>query len=128
MPVSSSPPAATTCRTRSIRWAARCPFETAALMILAAHLSPADAWAAVTDDARRAVHRPPLAVAPGAPADLVAVRAASLRAAIATGPPERIVWRRGRRSGRRRHPGAVNSNRAISPRAAQKASTAPANS
>ena len=73
-----------------------CPFETAALMVLAAHLSPADAWDAVTDDARRAVRRPPPAVAPGAPADLLAVRAASLRAAIATGPPDRMVWRRGR--------------------------------
>jgi cytosine/creatinine deaminase len=74
-----------------------CPFETAALMLLTAHLSPAESWAAVTDDARRAVHRPPLAVAPGAPADLLAVRAGSLRAAIATGPPERMVWHRGRR-------------------------------
>jgi cytosine/creatinine deaminase len=73
-----------------------CPFETAALMVLVAHLSPGDAWAAVSDEARRAVHRPPLAVAPGAPADLLAVRAASLRAAIAVGPPERMVWRRGR--------------------------------
>ena len=73
-----------------------CPFETAALMVLAAHLSPAEAWAAVADEARRAVHRPPLAVAPDASADLLAVRAPSLRAAIATGPPERMVWRRGR--------------------------------
>ncbi len=34
---------------------------------------------------------------PGAPADLIAVPAASLREAIAMGAPRRIVWRRGRR-------------------------------
>ena len=73
-----------------------CPFETAALMILAAHLSPAEAWVAVTDESRRAVGRVPVAVVTGAPADLLAVRAGSLRAAIATGPPDRMVWRRGR--------------------------------
>ncbi len=105
-----------------------CPFETAALMVLAAHLSPAEAWAAVADEARRAAHRPPLAVAPGAPADLLAVRAPSLRAATrhrAAGTDGLAPWPA---RARRRHPGAVNSNRAISRSASQKASTAPANS
>jgi cytosine deaminase len=73
------------------------PFETAALMVMTAHLSPADAWRTVTDEARRAVGSDPTAVAPGAPADLLAVRAGSLREAIAFGPPDRMVWHRGRR-------------------------------
>jgi cytosine deaminase len=73
------------------------PFETAALMVMTAHLSPADAWSTVTDEARRAVGREAVGVVAGAPADLFAVRAGSLREAIAVGPPDRIVWRRGRR-------------------------------
>ena len=36
-------------------------------------------------------------VATGAPADLLAVRAGSLREAIAFGPADRIVWRAGER-------------------------------
>ncbi len=71
------------------------PFETAALMVLTAHLSAAEAWATVTDQARRAVGGAPASVAPGAPADLLAVRAASLREAIACAPADRKVWRRG---------------------------------
>jgi cytosine deaminase len=74
-----------------------CPFETAALMVMTAHLSPAEAWASVTDAARRAVGRPANGITTGAPADLLAVRAASLREAIATGPALRMVWHRGRR-------------------------------
>ncbi len=74
------------------------PFETAALMVMTAHLSPADAWGTVTDEARRVVGDEATGVAPGARADLLAVRAESLREAIAFGPPDRAVWRRGRRS------------------------------
>jgi cytosine deaminase len=73
------------------------PFETAALMVMAAHLSPAEAWATVTDEARRLSGTAAFGVAPGAPAELLAVRAGSLREAIAFGPSDRIVWRRGRR-------------------------------
>jgi cytosine deaminase len=74
-----------------------CPFETAGLMVWTAHLSPADAWASVTERAAIAVGRPPGTIAPGAPADLIAVPAASLREAIAMGAPGRLVWHRGRR-------------------------------
>ncbi len=73
-----------------------CPFETAALMIMTTHASPAEAWAAVTDDARRAVGLPAAVVAPGAPADLLAVPAGSLREAIAIAPADRVVIRGGR--------------------------------
>jgi cytosine deaminase len=38
---------------------------------------------------------PAVAVAPGSPAELVAIRAASVREAIATASPERIVFHRG---------------------------------
>ena len=74
-----------------------CPFETAGLMVWTAHLSPADAWASVTERAAIAVGRSRPAIAVGEPADLIAVPAASLREAMAMGAPRRIVWRRGRR-------------------------------
>jgi cytosine deaminase len=81
-----------------------CPFETAGLMLLAAHLLPAEAWATVSTNASRALGLAD-ATAPthgfglGAPADLVSVRAGSVREAIAFGPADRLVWRRGRRRG-----------------------------
>jgi cytosine deaminase len=74
-----------------------CPFETAGLMVWTAHLSPADAWAAVTEMSARATGRTPPAVAVGAPADLIAVPVTSLREAIASGAPRRTVWHHGRR-------------------------------
>jgi cytosine deaminase len=74
-----------------------CAFETAGLMVLAAHLRPDDAYAAVADEAAGIVGVEPVTLSPGDVADLVAVRAATLREAIAYGPPDRIVWRRGRR-------------------------------
>lgn len=73
-----------------------CPFETAALTVLAAHLGPEQAWHAVTAASASATGRPPATIAPGQPADLIAVPAPSLRAAIATGAPGRRVWRHGR--------------------------------
>lgn len=74
-----------------------CPFENAWLMTVAAHQLPGDAWHAVTDAAATAIGVSPIRVEPGAPADLVAIRADSLREAIATGSADRIVWRHGRR-------------------------------
>ncbi len=72
-----------------------CPFETAGLMIMSAHDLPAVAWSTVTDAARTALGLPAVAVAAGAPADLMAVRAATVREAIANGPAARQIWRRG---------------------------------
>ena len=72
-----------------------CPFETAALTVLAAHLLPDEAWSAVTSWAAAATGRPAAGIAVGAPADLIAVPATSVREAIATGAPQRRVWRRG---------------------------------
>jgi cytosine deaminase len=72
-----------------------CPFEVAGLTVTAAHLLPHEAWDAVSGVARRVLGRPPVVVEPGAPADLVAVPAASAREAIAVAPPTRWVWRAG---------------------------------
>lgn len=72
-----------------------CPFETAGLMIMSVHDLPAVAWSAVTDAPRRALGLAPGAVTAGAPADLLAVRAATVREAIANGPAARRVWKRG---------------------------------
>ena len=73
-----------------------CPFETAGLMVMTAHLQPHEAWAAVTDSAARILQLDTLSVAPGQRADLLAVRAATVREAIAFGPNDRMVWHRGR--------------------------------
>jgi cytosine deaminase len=75
-----------------------CPFETAGLMIMTSHLLPVDAWSAVSSEAARVVGCEAAAVAPGSTADLVAVRAHTVREAIAFGPDDRIVWRRGVRA------------------------------
>jgi cytosine deaminase len=72
-----------------------CPFETAGLMVMAAHDLPAVAWSAVTEASRRTLGLPPVAITAGAPADLMAVSANTVREAIATGPPGRQVWKRG---------------------------------
>ena len=72
-----------------------CPFETAALMVLAGHDLPAQAWEAVSTDAGAVIGRPTAGLAPGAPAHLVAVEATSLRGAIAAGAAPRRTWRHG---------------------------------
>lgn len=75
----------------------RCdPLETASLLVAAAHLSPEEALAAVTDDARAVMALPPAGPRVGARADLLAVAAASIGDAVALAPAERIVIHRGR--------------------------------
>ena len=72
------------------------PLETASLLLAAAQLTPAEAIAAVTSAGRQIMGLPGVTVAPGSPADLVAVRAADLGNALASGTPDRIVLRGGR--------------------------------
>jgi cytosine deaminase len=72
------------------------PLETAAMLVMAGHLSPDAAYTAVTAGARRALGLPPVGIAPGAPAELLAVRAPSVRAAIADAPADRMVFAKGR--------------------------------
>jgi cytosine/creatinine deaminase len=71
------------------------PLETASLLVVGAHLTPAEAFAAVTSAARHIMRLPDVTILPGAPADLVAVRAADLGGAVASGTPDRIVLRGG---------------------------------
>jgi len=72
------------------------PLETAALLVMAGHLSAEAAYDAVSDAPRRALGLPPVRVTPGAPAELLAVRAPSVRAAVADAPADRLVFARGR--------------------------------
>ncbi len=72
------------------------PLGTASLLLVAAKLTPAEAFAAVTSAGRLIMGLPDVRVAPGSPADLVAVRAADLGSAVAGGTPDRIVLRGGR--------------------------------
>jgi cytosine/creatinine deaminase len=79
----------------------RCdPFETASLLVVAAHLTPDEALAAVTTDARAVLALPPAGPRQGLRADLLAVDAASVGEAVAFAPPARVVLHRGRLVGR----------------------------
>ncbi|MFI0366542.1 amidohydrolase family protein [Actinomadura sp. 1N219] len=71
------------------------PFETASLLVAAAHLPVADAWESVTAHARAALGLPPVALDVGSPADLLAIRAADLDEAVAAASEDRIVLRGG---------------------------------
>ena len=72
------------------------PLETAALMVMAGHRLPADAYDMVSNTARRVMGLAPVNFEPGDPADLVAIDAPSLRGAVADAPMSRRVYRRGR--------------------------------
>jgi cytosine/creatinine deaminase len=71
------------------------PLETASLLITAGHLTPEEAYAAVSAGARAAMGLPEIQVAPGFPAELLAVQASSLGEAIAGGT-SRLVIHQGR--------------------------------
>jgi cytosine deaminase len=71
------------------------PMETASLLVMAGHLSAADAYRLVSSRARSAMGLEPTAVTPGGVAELVALPAPSLRQAVAVGPPGRLVIHRG---------------------------------
>lgn len=69
---------------------------TAGLLVAASHVTIEQAHDAVTADARAAMGLEPAGAAPGHVADLLAIRAPSLAAALAGGPYDRLVLRRGR--------------------------------
>lgn len=71
------------------------PLETAALLVAAGHLSPAEAFASVTAGARTAIGISADEVAVGSIAELMAIRAESLEDAIASATEARIVIHRG---------------------------------
>ena len=71
------------------------PLETAALLVMAGHLSPQEAYAAVSDGARAAMGLPPVELRAGAPAELLAVRGFDLPDALARASEHRTVVHRG---------------------------------
>jgi cytosine deaminase len=72
------------------------PLETAALMVMAGHVLPDDAYEMVSNSARRVLGLAPIRFEVGDPADFVAIDAPSIRAAIADAPADRAVFRAGR--------------------------------
>ncbi len=72
------------------------PLETAALLVVAGHLTPGAAYDAVSTSARAVMGLPPVEVAVGSPAELLAIRAASLTEAIGAADGDRLVWHAGR--------------------------------
>ncbi|MFZ8902220.1 MAG: cytosine deaminase, partial [Ilumatobacteraceae bacterium] len=71
------------------------PLETAGLMIATTHLLPEKALDTVSAAAHRVLGGEGGEPRVGARADLVAIPAATVREAIAFGPPARFVWHRG---------------------------------
>jgi cytosine deaminase len=72
------------------------PLETAALLVMVGHLSPEDAYEAVSTQARAVMGLPPVRIEPGAPAELLAVRGGSLVEVVAGASEDRFVWHQGR--------------------------------
>lgn len=72
------------------------PLETAALLVMAGHLTPQEAWEAISSGARRAIGLPAVALQPGAPAEILAARGSSLADAVGRASEDRIVIHAGR--------------------------------
>ncbi len=72
------------------------PLETASLLVVAGHLLAPEAFASVTSVSRHLMGLPAVAVEVGSPADFLAIRAATVRQAMAGASPERVVLRAGR--------------------------------
>jgi cytosine deaminase len=70
--------------------------ETASLLVMAAHLTPVEAWEACTTGARRAMGLPVVELVPGSPAEIMCVEGHSLADAIAGAGERRLVVHRGR--------------------------------
>jgi cytosine deaminase len=72
------------------------PLEAASLLVSAGHLSTEQAYHAVSNAVRRALGLPELTVAPDQPAELLAIKAATVREAVAAAPADRLVFHQGR--------------------------------
>lgn len=70
--------------------------ETAMLLVTVGHLTPREAYHAVSTGAREVMSLPPAGLTVGAQADLLAIRATTLEDAIATAPTDRVVLHHGR--------------------------------
>jgi cytosine deaminase len=75
----------------------RCdPLQTAQLLVAVGHLECDEAYALVSEGARAVMALPPVRMAPGSPADLLAVAGSSLREVVATATEDRLVIHAGR--------------------------------
>lgn len=75
----------------------RCdPFETANVLALVAHLTADAAWDMVSNDARRAMGCELVELAPGSPANLVAIEGTNLTSALSMASEGRIVIHHGK--------------------------------
>jgi cytosine deaminase len=72
------------------------PLEVASLLVAAGHVDVDEAYRAVSAAARAAMGLPEVRVEAGFPAELLAIRAASVEEAVAAASPERVVVHRGR--------------------------------
>jgi cytosine deaminase len=72
------------------------PLEVASLLVAAGHLDPQEAYRAVSAGSRAVMGLPEVRVEAGFPAELLAIRAASLQEVIAAASPERVVVHQGR--------------------------------
>ena len=72
------------------------PLETAALLVMAGHVLPDDAYDMVSNNVRLAMRLDPVRFEPGDPADFVAIDAPSIRGAVADAPYDRTVFHAGR--------------------------------
>ena len=71
------------------------PLETAALLVAVAHLDAASAYHAVSNAGRRALGLAEVTLQPGAPAELLAIRAGTVREAVGGASGDRLVFHRG---------------------------------
>ena len=72
------------------------PLETAALLVMAGHILPDEAYDMVSNNVRRVLGLAPVTFEPGSPGDFVAINAPSVRGAIADAPFDRLVFHAGR--------------------------------
>lgn len=72
------------------------PLETAALLVLVGHDRPETAYSSISSVARDVLGLPGVEIRPGAPAELLAIRAGTVRQAIAESTVDRVVIHAGR--------------------------------
>lgn len=85
------------------------PLDTAGLLVLVGHLTIEEAYAAISNHARVAMGLPEIHIAPGFPAEILAIRARCLRQAIAERSAQRVVVHRGQIVS---HTNLISGNRA----------------
>lgn len=71
------------------------PMETASLLVMAGHLTADIAYDAVSNRARQVMGLDPVTLGVGSPADLLLIKAGTVREAIALAPADRIVFKDG---------------------------------